>query len=103
VRRYVYATLAVLYPRSHPDRNGGAFIRIKSPIRSRKDLFDIGIAGPIAGFVVAVPVLFFALMASKRWSRGDDNSFVLGLPLIFKFAHWLLGIMGGHVALRNPT
>src|SRR6516164_5300022 len=30
----------------------GAFIRIKSPIRSREALFDIGIAGPIAGFVV---------------------------------------------------
>ena len=34
----------------------GAFIRIKSPIRTRQALFDIGIAGPIAGFVVAVPV-----------------------------------------------
>ena len=43
----------------------GAFIRIKSPIRSRTDLFDIGIAGPIAGFIVAVPVLFAGLLASR--------------------------------------
>ncbi len=43
----------------------GAVIRIKSPIRSRKALFDIGIAGPIAGFLVAVPVLLWGLALSK--------------------------------------
>src|SRR5690606_385166 len=37
----------------------GAFIRIKEPIRSRKQYFDIGIAGPLAGFVVAVGVLWY--------------------------------------------
>lgn len=37
----------------------GAFIRIKEPIRSRKEYFDIGIAGPLAGFVVAVGVLWY--------------------------------------------
>lgn len=39
----------------------GAVIRIKSPIPSRKKLFDIGASGPLAGFVVAVAVLFVAL------------------------------------------
>lgn len=37
----------------------GAFIRIKEPIRTRKQFFDVGIAGPLAGFVVAVGVLWF--------------------------------------------
>lgn len=37
----------------------GALIRIVGPIRSRKQFFDIGIAGPIAGFVVALGVLFY--------------------------------------------
>ncbi|WP_242928638.1 site-2 protease family protein [Pontibacter vulgaris] len=37
----------------------GAFIRIKSRIYSRQQFFDIGIAGPIAGFVVALPLLFY--------------------------------------------
>jgi membrane-associated protease RseP (regulator of RpoE activity) len=37
----------------------GALIRIVGPIRSRKQFFDIGIAGPIAGFVVALCVLFY--------------------------------------------
>src|SRR5215207_10547223 len=34
----------------------GAFIKIRSPIPSRRALFDIGLAGPLAGFVVAVPL-----------------------------------------------
>ncbi|WP_083610285.1 site-2 protease family protein [Pontibacter flavimaris] len=37
----------------------GAFIRIKERIFSRKQFFDIGIAGPLAGFVVALPLLFY--------------------------------------------
>ena len=39
----------------------GAFIRIKSPIPSKKALFDIGIAGPLAGFVVSILFLFIGL------------------------------------------
>ncbi|TXK44859.1 site-2 protease family protein [Pontibacter qinzhouensis] len=38
----------------------GAFIRIKSRIQSRRQFFDIGVAGPLAGFAVAVPLLFYA-------------------------------------------
>src|SRR6185436_4917837 len=33
----------------------GAFIQLKSPVENRKALFDVGVAGPLAGFVVAVP------------------------------------------------
>ena len=103
VRRYVYATLPYFIPAPTLIGTIGAFIRIKSPIRSRKDLFDIGIAGPIAGFVVAVPVLFASLLLSKPIApQPDDNSVVLGLPLIFRLAHWLLGAMGSHVALAQP-
>ena len=43
----------------------GAFIRIKSRIPNKIALFDIGIAGPLAGFVVAVPALFIGLMLSR--------------------------------------
>ncbi|MCC9137811.1 site-2 protease family protein [Pontibacter silvestris] len=38
----------------------GAFIRIKSRIFSRRQFFDIGVAGPLAGFVVAIPLLMYA-------------------------------------------
>jgi len=37
----------------------GAYIRIKSPFPSRKSYFDVGIAGPLAGFVAALGVLFY--------------------------------------------
>jgi membrane-associated protease RseP (regulator of RpoE activity) len=43
----------------------GAFIKIKSPIPSRRALFDIGVAGPLAGFVVLIPVAFAAVATSQ--------------------------------------
>src|SRR5437016_11792390 len=105
VRRYVYATLPYFIPAPTLIGTLGAFIRIKSPIRSRRDLFDIGIAGPIAGFLVAVPVLIFALMMSKPVSPPSgphSNNIALGMPLIFKLVHGGLRAMGGEVALAQP-
>lgn len=43
----------------------GAFIRIRSPIFSRRDLFDVGIAGPLAGFVCLIPALGVGIALSK--------------------------------------
>src|SRR5436309_3475606 len=43
----------------------GAFIRIREPIPQKRMLFDIGIAGPIAGFLIAVPALFIGLSLSR--------------------------------------
>jgi membrane-associated protease RseP (regulator of RpoE activity) len=43
----------------------GAFISIKSPIQNRKALFDIGVSGPFAGFLVALPLLFIGLTLSE--------------------------------------
>ena len=70
----------------------GAFIRIREPIPSKKMLFDIGIAGPIAGFVVAVPALFIGLAMSHvvRLPADSSGMLELGEPLLFKFASWLL-------------
>ena len=70
----------------------GAFIRIKSRIPNKVALFDIGIAGPIAGFVVAVPALFLGLMLSRvdRLPEDQSNLVELGEPLLFKLAAWLV-------------
>lgn len=43
----------------------GAFIRIRAPIYSRRQLFDIGVAGPLAGFAVIIPALGVGLAYSK--------------------------------------
>ena len=43
----------------------GAFIRIRQQIPTKRALFDIGIAGPIAGFVVIVPVLMIGMYLSR--------------------------------------
>ena len=42
----------------------GAFIRIREPIPTKRMLFDIGIAGPLAGFVFALPALFIGIALS---------------------------------------
>ncbi len=90
-RRYhVAATLPFFLPAPTLIGTLGAFIRIKSPIRTRRALFDIGIGGPIAGFVVALPLLFVGLSLSQA-ARTNTEAAVFGFPLIFTFAHRLCG------------
>lgn len=43
----------------------GAFIQTREPVRDRRQLFDIGVAGPLAGLVLAVPLLFVGLSGSE--------------------------------------
>jgi membrane-associated protease RseP (regulator of RpoE activity) len=86
----VYATLPFFIPAPTLIGTMGAFILIRSPIRSRSDLFDIGIAGPIAGFVFSIITLFFAIFLSKPMAPGMASSDIqFGYPLIFKLVHWL--------------
>jgi membrane-associated protease RseP (regulator of RpoE activity) len=98
----VWATLPFFIPAPTLIGTLGAFIRIRSPIRSRLALFDIGIAGPIAGFVVAVGVLVIALGLSKPIPAGAPSADLeLGLPLIFHLVHSLLA-GSGHGAATLP-
>jgi len=57
----------------------GAFIRIREPIPQKRMLFDIGIAGPIAGFLVAVPALFIGIAMSHVVRVPADQSNMLEL------------------------
>jgi peptidase M50-like protein len=69
----------------------GAFIRIREPIPEKRMLFDIGIAGPIAGFVIAVPALFIGISMSHLVRvPADFSGLELGEPLLFKLASRLL-------------
>ncbi|MFQ5855784.1 MAG: site-2 protease family protein [Anaerolineae bacterium] len=65
----------------------GAVIRMKSPMTSRKALFDVGLAGPIAGLIIAIPVLTIGLLQSDlvpAHSMGRGMTLLLGKPLLFK-------------------
>jgi len=65
----------------------GAFIRIREPIPTKRMLFDIGVAGPLAGFVIAVPALLMGLMLSNLAPLPPTFSgLALGEPLLFKGA-----------------
>ncbi len=80
----VRATLPFFIPAPTMIGTLGAVIRIKAAIRTRAALFDIGIAGPIAGFLVAVPALAIALNLSiplTHATRASDLQ--LGYPWIF--------------------
>ena len=70
----------------------GAFIRIRSPILHRSALLDVGVAGPIAGFVLAIPALMIALGHSRFVTLNpSESTFGFGEPLIFKLIAALMG------------
>jgi membrane-associated protease RseP (regulator of RpoE activity) len=62
----------------------GAFISIRSPMKDRRVLFDIGLAGPLAGLVVALPLLVFGLLLSPEVpeSAGGLTLRVLGSSVL---------------------
>ena len=91
LRYRVYATLPFFVPAPTLIGTLGAFIRIKSPIPSRQALFDIGIAGPIAGFVLAVPAMFIGLALSKHApDLVAQSQLQINSPLIFRMAVGLI-------------
>jgi membrane-associated protease RseP (regulator of RpoE activity) len=65
----------------------GAFILLRSPIRTTRSLFDVGASGPLAGFVFAVPALLFGLANARIIPAITDTShadIVFGTPLLLR-------------------
>src|SRR5262245_35940 len=86
----------------------GAFIRIRQQIPTKRALFDIGIAGPIAGFVVVIPVLMIGMYLSQVIEVPKDFDgavYELGEPLLFKAAAWLTfgPVPEGHTVNMHPV
>jgi hypothetical protein len=87
--RRIRATYPFFIPAPTPIGTFGAFILIRSPIRSLRALFDVGASGPLAGFIVAVPALAFGVLHAKIIpSLGADGNadIVFGVPLILRLA-----------------
>jgi len=89
----VGATLPFFIPFPSLAGTVGAFIRIRGAIRSRAALFDIGIAGPIAGFIPALVAVFIGLWLSEPLPPVSLDTVTLqfGHPLIFSLAQSFLG------------
>jgi len=69
----------------------GAVIRMRSPARDRNSLFDIAVAGPLAGLVVAIPALLLGL----QWSRvgmvlPEHGAMTFGDSLLMRLLTWMV-------------
>jgi len=62
----------------------GALIRIKSPIYTKKALLEIGASGPIAGFIVTVPLLIYGFSKSSVVELNSNSTLILGQSLLMK-------------------
>lgn len=61
----------------------GAFIQLREPMKNRRALFDVGAAGPLAGLVFAVPILFLGLSTAKVSKLPTDESYAIEGNSIF--------------------
>ncbi len=108
-RRYgIIVTLPYFIPSPLPlIGTFGAFIKMKSPLTDRRALFDVGIAGPLAGLCVALPAIVVGLSWSELVPEGSTGhgGIVLGTPLLFSLLQWLtLGsIPQGADVLLHPV
>jgi len=81
----------------------GAFILIRSPIYNRKALFDMALAGPVVGFLFAIPALAIAVAYSRVIPFSEAHaSIVFGKPLALRFLVYVLrpGVPPGDLLLH---
>lgn len=84
----------------------GAFIKIVSPLPSRRATFDIGVAGPIAGFIALIPVAVVGLLTLQQVPSDKIGVSATGLyfsePLLFQFLASVFAINLQPPMLPNP-
>ncbi|MFO7639060.1 MAG: site-2 protease family protein [bacterium] len=86
----VDATLPYFLPVPHPlTGTMGAFIKMRSPVPDKSALVRVGIAGPLVGFLIALPVTVIGLMLSRVVDTGPDTPGIsLGSSLVFHLLSW---------------
>ena len=80
----------------------GAFIKIKSAIPSRRALFDIGLAGPLAGFIVAVPIAVIGVLTVGAPQEPAGHWIFFNDPLLFRLISKVSGIPLDPNSPTNP-
>jgi len=77
----------------------GAFISMREPMPNKKALFDIGIAGPIAGLIMAIPVTIIGFLLTEPvdhvYVAGHGPNVAIGFPLLYELLYRLVTPDGG--------
>jgi membrane-associated protease RseP (regulator of RpoE activity) len=69
----------------------GAIIKMRGVVINKKALFDVGAAGPLSGFIVAVPCVLIGMKMSTVGAATPNAEYLrLGDPLLFKILEWLI-------------
>lgn len=101
----VEASLPYFIPAPPPFPTGtfGAFIKIRAPVPHRRALFDIAVAGPLAGFALIVPVAFVALLSAQPAPAPppDVSLIYFNDPLLFRLSARMLDVSLASIA-PNP-
>ena len=100
----VEATLPYFIPAPSMIGTFGAFIRLRSPITTKRALLDIGASGPIAGFVVSIIAVALGLHYSEVVESDTLSGIGLGAPLVFQFISYLIigPVTEGYDIILNP-
>jgi len=103
----INATLPYFIPAPTLIGTLGAFIKIKSPITRKQQLFDIGIAGPLTGFILSLPALAYGISLSKvipPSALPEEGTLLFGEPLLLKILGSLIlkDIPSGYDILIHP-
>jgi len=100
-RHHMEVSLPYLIPAPSFIGTFGAFIKMRSPVRDKRSLMDIGAAGPLAGVLVAIPVLVVGLQISEikpvLQGVGEPEGIQLGTSLLFELlARITVGTLPSH-------
>lgn len=85
---HLYASYPFFIPFPNLAGTFGAFIMIRSPMRTNRALFDVGASGPIVGFLFAIPALFYGVLHAKFVPGlaipAAEEKLIYGTPLLMR-------------------
>ncbi|HKW32774.1 MAG TPA: site-2 protease family protein [Candidatus Acidoferrum sp.] len=85
---HLYASYPFFIPFPNLAGTFGAFIMIRSPMRTNRALFDVGASGPIVGFIFAIPALFYGVLHAKfvpELANPANAELIYGTPLLLRW------------------
>jgi len=100
----VEATYPYFIPGIPPLGTFGAVIQQKSMAPNRDALFDLGMSGPVIGFIITIFVTIVGVQLSQRTPIMPPNASPLQVPLLFDFIYWIFPPNGqGDILLLHPV